>query len=261
MNLFATMCNQPQRLLEALAPVRAVLVAAPPIARWGLGYVQSGEVLLARTPRPSVTPVDFFGGLEGARSDCVIGHAVAAGPRLGGTEDTPPFRYRRWMYAQDGASDLGATGDAILAHVPDFLRRNIKGHGGAELAFHVFLAMLHDLSGLDDANLGIPIARKALAAATALVSSELTKAGGVPMGNVATSNSRALLIARLGGPVWMRRLHVNTERGERDATFRGVMFVSGDDVMPLNDGFEEIPSGSVATVTRDLRVDVIPLAA
>lgn len=264
MNLFATMCNQPQRLLEALASARAVLVAAPPIARWGLGYVQSGEVLLARTPRPSVTPVDFFGGLEGARSDCVIGHAVTDGPRLGGTEDTPPFRYRRWMYVQDGAPDLGATGDAILAQVPDFLRRNIKGHGSAEIAFHVFLAMLHDLGGLDDANLGMPVARKALAAATALVASELTKAGAaVPMGNVATSNSRSLLVARLAGPVWMRRLHVSNERGDRDQTFRGVLFVSGDDAMPAptNDGFEEIPAGSVATVTRDLRVDIGPLSA
>jgi len=264
MNLFATMCNQPQRLLEALASVRDVLVATPPIARWGLGYVQSGEVLLARTPRPSLTPVDFYGGLEGARSDCVIGHAVsAARPRLGGTDDTPPFRYRRWMYVQDVPQAADDHAARLLGHVPDFLRRNIRGHSTAEVAFHVFLAMLHDLGGIDDANLAMPVARKALAASSALVASELTKAGaGVALGNVAVSNSRALLIARLGGPIWMRRLHVINDRGERDAGFRGVLFVSGEDhaAAPTADGFEEIPAASAVTVSRDLRVDVTQLA-
>lgn len=265
MNLFATMCNQPQRLLEALATARDVLVAPPPIARWGLGYVQSGEVLLARTPRPSTTPVDFYGGLEGARSDCVIGHAVSAErQRLGGTDDTPPFRYRRWMYVQEVAQAADDHAGKLVGHVPDFLRRNIKGHGTAELAFHVFLAMLHDVGGLDDANLAMAPARKALAAAVALVASELTKAGATAtLGNIAASNSRAMLVARLAGPVWMRRLHVNTERGDKDPGFRGVLFVSGPEGMaaPLGDGFEEIPPASIATVTRDLRVDVGPLGA
>lgn len=270
MNLFATMCNQPQRLLEALASARDVLVAPPPIARWGLGYVQSGEVLLARTPRPSATPVDFYGGLEGARSDCVIGHAVSAAnaepaARLGGTDDTPPYRYRRWMYVQDcGPEGAEAIAPRLLAHVPDFLRRNIKGHSLAELSFHVFLAMIHDVGGIDDPNLSLPTARKALAAAGALVSSELTRAGSsTPAGNVATSNSRSLLIARFGAPLYMRRLHVTTERGDRDATFRGVLFVSGSEgaPAPTGDGFEEIPASAVATVTRDLRVDVTPLGS
>lgn len=269
MRLFATMCNQPQRLLEALAPTRAALLATPPVARWGLGYVQSGEVLLARTPRPSTKAIDFYSALEGVNSDCVLGHAV---PDLrpgrqdetqGGTDDTPPFRYRRWMYVQDGPNAAESSWDAIASQVPDYLRRNIKGRGTAELAFHVLLAMLHDLGGIDDANMHTATTRKALAAAAALVTAELTKAGiTAPLGNLAVSNGRSMLVARLANPLWLRRLHVTTDRGERDPAFKGVLLISSSrsDGEP-GEGFEEIPTGSVVSVTRDLRVDVLPLQA
>jgi predicted glutamine amidotransferase len=264
MKLFAIMCNQPQRLLEALAPARASLVAAPPIARWGLGYVQSGEVLLARTPRPSTTPIDLYAALEGVKSDCVLGHAVAGptgndGTKFGGTDDTPPFRYRRWMYVQDGPVSPGAAWESIAAQVPDYLRRNVKGRGTEEIAFHVLLAMLHDLGGIDDANLPLATTRRAVSQASALVGGELTKAGITqPIGNLAVSNGRSMVVARVGAPLWMRRLQVLNDRGGRDEQFRGVMFVTGD--APSNDGFEEINPGTVVMVTRDLRVDFASLA-
>jgi len=269
MKLFATMCNQPQRLLEALAPARAALVAAPPIARWGLGYIQSGEVLLARTPRPSATPIDLFSALEGVKSDCVLGHAVRdtrtdSVEGFGGTDDTPPFRYRRWMYVQDGPVTPGPAWEALAAQVPEFLRRNIKGKGTAELSFHVLLAMLFDHGGIDDVNLPLATTRRAIAAAAALVGRELSKAGiAQPIGNLAVSNSRAMLVARIGGPLWLRRLHVTGERGGRDEQFRGVLLVSssGAEPGPGAEGFEEIPPMSVVAVSRDLRVDVHSLEA
>lgn len=269
MKLFAIMCNQPQRLLEALAPARASLVAAPPIARWGLGYVQSGEVLLARTPRPSKTPIDLYAALEGVKSDCVLGHAVR-GAEAGATDETPPFRYRRWMYVQEGplGTEPGASAawDALAAQVPEYLRRNMKGKSVAELSLFVLLSMLHDLGGIDDANLPVATTRRAVAAAMALVAGELGKVSGLPpISSLAVSNGRSMLVARPGSEgarLWMRRLHVMAERGGRDEQFRGVLLVSslaGADA-PEGDGFEEIPAGSVVTVTRDLRVDVGPLA-
>ena len=57
--LFGCICNQPQRLDEALESVRGMLVAAPPVARWGLGYVHSGEVLLTLHPRQAAGEVAF----------------------------------------------------------------------------------------------------------------------------------------------------------------------------------------------------------
>ncbi len=272
MRLFATMCNQPQRLLEALEPVRAGLVAPVPIDRWGLGYVQSGEVLLARTPRPSTTPIDMYAALDGVNSDCVIGQIVPTDDgSIDSTDGTPPFRFRRWMFVQDGASPMAPgepAWEALAARIPDFIRRTLPGRSSSEVTFHVLLAMLHDLSGLDDPNLATTVTRRAVAAATALVAGELTRAGITTLpGNLAVSNGRSLVVARLGAPLWLRTLHVVTDRGDRDPAFRGVLMISsvpgevGPPTAPPGGGFEEVPAGSVVTVSRDLRVDVAPLTA
>src|SRR5439155_15043941 len=140
MKLFASMCNQPQRLWAALAPVRAVLVAEPPVSRWGLGYSQGGDVLLVRTPKSSSKPVDLAGPLAEIPTDCAIGQAIRD-DRFGCTDNTPPFRFRRWMYAQTGSPDLDAITPRLLEHIPEYLRRNLKGRTPTELQFHVFLAM------------------------------------------------------------------------------------------------------------------------
>src|SRR5712691_932335 len=99
MKLFACICNQPQRLPIALAPVRAALLAQPPVSRWGLGYIQGGDVLLVRTPKSSATPVDLAGPLTAEiKTDCAIAQAVRderSSTTPGGTDNTPPFRFRR----------------------------------------------------------------------------------------------------------------------------------------------------------------------
>jgi len=107
MKLFACMCNQPQRLWAALTPVRAVLQAQPPVSRYGLAYSQGGDVLLVRTPKSSSKPVDLAGPLAEIPTDCAIGQAVDD-DRFGGTDNTPPFRFRRWMFAQGGSPNLDA---------------------------------------------------------------------------------------------------------------------------------------------------------
>jgi len=262
MTLFACMCNQPQRLSEALLPARAALVAPAPVARWGFGYVQGGEVLLTRTPRVSQDPVDFLTAIERTPSDCVIGHAVAdAG--YSGTDNTPPFRFRRWMYAQSATAKVDDVWPIVVDRLPDFLRRNIRGRTAGEVTFHVLLAMLHDLGVLDEANLPLPTTRRSLAAALALVSNELTKAGSAGrLGNCAVSNSRSLLVARVDEPLYLRRLWVKGERTERDPTFRGILLVSRPDPVlgtPAGEGFEEVPVDHAVLVSRDVRVDIVPL--
>jgi predicted glutamine amidotransferase len=256
MRLFATMCNQPQRLAEAVAPVRAALVAPPPVSRWGLGYVQGGEVLLVRTPRSSSQPVDLFQPLTEIQTDCAIAQAVSD-QRVSGTDNTPPFRFRRWMFAQTGAPDFDEVWPRLLEHVPDYMRRNLKGKMGAELTFHVLLAMLHDTGGVDDPNLSLQTTRRAVSATLALISSELTKAGSTAkLGNIIVSNGRSLIAARLDEPLWLRRLHVKTERNDRfDDSFKGVLLVAGHQGSP-GEGFEEVPAQQTVLVSRDVRVDL-----
>ncbi|MBX3158224.1 MAG: hypothetical protein KF773_19810 [Deltaproteobacteria bacterium] len=273
MKLIACMCNQPQRLTAALAPVRATLLAAPPISRWGLGYIQGGDVLLVRTPKSSNTAVDLVGPLTtDIKTDCAI--ALAARDRtpdtaLGGTDNTPPFRFRRWMYAQTGMLDssLAELAPRLVNHIPEYLRRNIKGRTPAELVFHLFLSMLHDEGNIDDPNLPVQATRRALAATLRLVTAELEKLekageGAIRMGNVALSNGRSMVVANLDEPLRLRRLLVAGERGETERgpdAFRGVLLVSGGDGDP-REGFEDVPTRHTVLVNRDLQFTLADLA-
>lgn len=263
MKLFACMCNQPKRLGAALAPVRAVLLAQPPVSRWGLGYSQSGDVLLVRTPRSSDKPIDLAGPLAEIPTDCAIAQAVRDRddrPVFGGTDNTPPFRFRRWMFAATGQPDLEAIAPRLVEHVPEYLRRNMKGRSPGELIFHIFLAMLHDEGSVDDANLPVAATRRALAATIKLVSTEQATAGrpALSLGTLVTSNGRSLVAARLDEPLRLRRLWVTGDRGERDETFRGVLLVAGGDGDP-RDGFEDIASHRAVLITRDLQVQLADL--
>ncbi|MDB4964101.1 MAG: hypothetical protein JWP01_4100 [Myxococcales bacterium] len=263
MKLFACMCNQPQRLPAALAPVRSALVAQPPVSRWGLGYIQGGDVLLVRTPKATTTPVDLSAPLSELKSDCAIAQAVRE-DGYAGTDNTPPFRFRRWMFAQTGAPKLEDIAARLLEHVPEYLRRNMKGRTPAELIFHLFLAMLHDEGNIDDPNLPTSSQRRALAATLRLVSSELERAGKVGgasahLGNVALTNGRSMVLAHLSEPLRLRRLTVTGERGERDDSFRGVLLLSGGDGDP-KDGFEDVPPNTAVLISRDLQVSFADLA-
>ncbi|HEY4243821.1 MAG TPA: class II glutamine amidotransferase [Kofleriaceae bacterium] len=262
MKLIACICNQPQRLAAALEPVRAALVAQPPVSRWGLGYVQGGDVLLVRTPKASATPVDLAGPLlaheSDLRTDCAIALAVGEAGTLSGTDNTPPFRFRRWLYAHTGwgaAADEHAT-PKLLERVPEYLRRNIRGRTAGEVAFHVFLAALHDTGALDDANISPALARRALANAL----QQIEAAGAAPLGTVALTNGRCMVVAHGAEPLRVRRLWVMAETGraERDESFRGFLLVTGPEA-EAKDGFEDVPANKAVEVSRDLSMSFADL--
>jgi hypothetical protein len=265
MTLFACMCNQPQRLAEALAPVRPVLVAPPPIARWGLAYAQSGDVLLVRTPKASSVAVDLAAPLAEVSTDCAIGQSIGStdGDGLGGTDNTPPFRFRRWMFALTGQPALEGAAARLVDHVPEYLRRNLKGRTPGELVFHVFLAMLHDEGSIDDANLPLAATRRALAATIKLVAAEQANAklateGG--LGNIVVSNGRSMVAVRLDHPLKLRKLWIRGERTERDESFRGVLLVSNGDAGESKEGFEDVPAQRAVMIARDLSVSLADLS-
>jgi hypothetical protein len=262
MKLFACMCNQPQRLWAALAPVRPALVAAPPVSRWGLAYSQGGDVLLVRTPKSSQKPIDLAGPLAEIHTDCAIAQAVTD-DGFAGTDNTPPFRFRRWMFAQTGRPDLEAATPRLLEHVPEYLRRNLKGRTPSELVFHVFLAMLHDEGSVDDPNLPVAATRRALAATLKLVASEQARAGveSGGFGNLVTSNGRSMVVARIDHPLRLRRLWIDHAKEDKldvrsnrepGHEFRGVLVISGGDGDP-KDGFEDVPANRAVLIQRDLQ--------
>lgn len=259
--LYGCTCNQPQRLLESLAPVRDLLVAPGPVSRWGLGYVQSGQVLLSRTPRPSTTDVDLFGPLDRVNADYLVVHASEE-DGLRGTANTQPFRFRRWMFAaqdQALADGFAEIQSGVIEHVPDFLRRNIQGKTAAEHLFHLFLAFMHDSGLIDDVNISPADARRALRDTVALVHNLASRAGlkGAP-GNAILSNGRIMLAARLDEPICVRRLKVVSH--DKDATsFRGVLALSSRE--NPGEGFEEIPQRSVLEISREINIGIVDIDA
>lgn len=260
MKLFAVMCNQPERVRLALAPIRAHLKAPGEVSRWGLAYDQGGDVLLIRTPKPG-RDVDLAGPLENLSTDYVIAQAVHD-DRTPAPDNTPPFRFRRWMFAQLGAFDVGAVWSRATARIPEFLRRNLRSKEPGDLSFHLFLTALHEVGtpgALDDPNLPLAITRKALAVSARQLEADLQAVGApVQLGSAIVSNCRSMVALRRAGALRMRRLWVPNERGERDERFRGVAFLSSDS-LTLVDGFEELAAGQVAMVRRDVSLDLATL--
>lgn len=261
--LFGCICNQPHRLDEALEAVRAVLVATAPVARWGLGYVHSGEVLLTLHPRQS-GDVDFHGLLAGLNSDYVIGWA-GGDDALRGDANTQPFRYRRWFFAQEGpgpSAELFADlHPQLVTHIPDYLRRNIRGRSPAEHVFHLFLSMLHDAGTLDDPNLAPIHIRRALRDTVALVEKVAgKKVDELALGNIIVSNSRSMMGVRLGAPLVVRRLKQHKDPKRPESQFKAVLVVSSADLRGES-GFEELPPRSAVAISRDVSTDIVELDA
>ncbi len=260
--LFGCICNQPQRLGEVLAPVRSVLVARPPVPRWGLGYVQSSQVLLSLHPRPMETAVDFFEELSTIESDYVIG-AASENPLLKGNANTQPFRFRDWMFAQEGGFEqFDDVLPQITAHIPDYLRRNIKGRMPAEHVFHLFLSMLHDSGKLGDLNLSLTLARRALRDALAFVQTAMEKAGApaASLGNIIATNSRSMIVVRLDQPLYVRWMRHVSDPRRAESELRAVLAVStADETGTLAQGFEAIPPRSAVAISRNVVMDIVPL--
>lgn len=256
------MCNQPERLRDALATLALQMPA--PVGRWAMAWVHGGEVLVARTPRPGDGPLELGPAVAEPRSDSVFLTARGA-DEPGDPDDLPPFRFRRFFLSEDPTQAVAASvWPELAAHVPEFLRRNLRGRTTAELTLHTLVALLHDQGRVDDEHLRVGELAQVLVEATGLVRQGLSRVG-LPLGDgvVAVSNSRAMAIVARDQPLAVHALHVDNERGQRDPSFRGVLVTAGhpparrtldDSAVP-----ELVPAGSVVTVTRDLVLAIAPL--
>lgn len=256
--LFGCICNQPERFKAVVEPVRAALVAPAPVARWGLGYVHSSEVLLLRNPRVSETEVDLFEAMENLATDYLIA-ATSPADGLKGNANTQPYRFRRWMFAMDdGIDQLDEVGPALLEHIPEYLRRNIKGKTASELVFHLFLAMLHDAGRMDHPNLEPVEGCRALRDALAFTCSQVTRAGGSSgPGNIIVTNSRFMLAARLDRPLYIRQFREHLDPKRVESQLKAVLAISAD--AEPGEGFEEVPPRQVVAVHRSVLSEIVPL--
>jgi predicted glutamine amidotransferase len=275
--LFACMINEPERLRCALYPLRRSLVWQQDKMPdgWGLGLYQGGEVLLQKRPRPTLGPVDFFALTKGLRTDCIVGHVRSATVgKHHKSENTHPYRFRSWLFAHHGTIDRFATiRPALLEHIPDFLRRNIRGQTDSEHLMHLLLAFLHDGGRLDDPNIATREAANALGATMTLVDHLVADAGGTASAhNLIMTNGRMMLAARRGEPLHLSRIspmadcalcresQMDFAREPRRVPhehLRGVVFVDAGPT--LDPPWELVPDNSTVAVSHDLSFEVWPL--
>lgn len=256
--LFGCVCNQPERFRAAIEPVRHALVASGPVARWGLGYVHSSQVLLSLNPKVSETGVDFYDAAENIKTDYLIAAAHEA-DGLKGNANTQPFRFRGWLFAMEGSIDgFTDVAPALLEHIPSYLRRNMRGKTAAEHVFHLFLAMLHDAGNMDHPNLEPADGKRALRDALAFTLSAITRSGGNNgMGNVIVTNSRFMLAARLGKPLFARQYREQLDPKRAESQLKSVLAVSCDE--NPGEGFEEVPREQVLMIHRSVLAEITSL--
>jgi glutamine amidotransferase len=180
---------------------------------WGVGFHQAGEILLKRRPiddRPEINIADLT---RGVRADTLLAHvrlATVGAPR---TENTHPFRYRQWLFANTGTVDsFGRLRGRLAEQLPAFLHRDVRGETDSELIFHLFLSFLHDAGELDRPAVEAAAARQALRGAITLIDGLCAEEGAPPTSlNILVTNPEYLLAVHAGSPMGYRVFE-----GERD---------------------------------------------
>ena len=200
--LVAYIGNDPERIACALAPARPALHLSSPgaAADWGLGFVQSGDVLLQKRSRIHTRDIDFYDLARDLQADALMGRVAQEGT---GTSHDDPFRFRTWLFGAMGEfGDLAQIRERLLDNIPDFLKRNIRGRSPSELLFHLFLSFLHD-AGLSDSLLEHPEpVDRALTESLAFVNRLLTEIGARSTGlAVLATNGRCLVGLSQGLPL------------------------------------------------------------
>jgi predicted glutamine amidotransferase len=168
---------------------------------WGIGFYQGGEILLKRRPLDDRAEIKMTDITRDVRADVAVAQIRLAtvGPLR--TENTHPFRYRTWLFANTGTVDAFATLRGRLAEsLPQFLQRDVRGETDSELVFHLFLSFLHDAAQLDRPQVDAATATAALRGAIALVDRLCAEEGAPATSLNILVSSPEYVLALNGGP-------------------------------------------------------------
>ena len=243
---------------------------------WGLGFYHGGEVLMRRRPIDEREELDVAKLGADVRADLLIGHVRHATVGALRTENTHPFRYRQWLFAETGTvTDFGHVRDRLVASVPEFLRSGIRGETDAEVVFHVFLSFLHDAGLLNNGDdVEASVVREALLSTLAVIDGMTAEVGATEARlNILISNGDYLVaVHRSDAPMRLR-----TFAGSSDAemvigddsqlrrkvpelarTHFSVIASDFDDPVP-NGRWKVVPDRAIVVMSRDVdpRIEVM----
>ncbi|MBK8938786.1 MAG: class II glutamine amidotransferase [Polyangiaceae bacterium] len=154
----------------AEAPAASPPGEGPGAVSWGVGFYQGGEILLKRRPFDERRTLSFADLVKDIKAEVLVGHIRTATVGALRTENTHPFRYRQWLFAQTGTvPEAERLRGRMLESLPQFLARDVRGETDAELVFYIFLSFLHDTNKLDRTDVDAAAVRDALRSTLSLV--------------------------------------------------------------------------------------------
>jgi len=242
---------------------------------YGFGYYTSADVLLGKRPTGAPAPLDLAQLVGEVESDVLLAHARYRTLGNHKEENTQPFRFRRWLFAHDGTVEgFAEVKPALIASLPDFLRRNLEGDTDSEHAFMVFLRHLREQGQLDDLDLPAEVAADALARTVREIDAWCRAAGCQKPSTLdfVATNGRILAATRRGRPLSYALLEgivpcpvhgittgsPDTEPQVRPhRTVKAVCFASR---LRAPNGFLDVPEGSAVAVSRNLKVSITPIS-
>ena len=232
---------------------------------WGVGFYQSGEVLLKRRPIDERRDVSLVDMLADVRSDVLVAHVRRATVGALATANTHPFRYGHFMFADTGTVDgFIQLREKLFESLPRFLQRHVRGETDAELVFHLFLSFLHDAGRLDDPHIEAADCLPALRSALGLLD-RMSRDEGVAESrlNVVLATSEYLVAIHRGEPM-AYRVYRGREDFEPMFEERGPGKLRMPDLEPCRlaivasdfengevpDGWTAMPAHAMVTLTR-----------
>ncbi|MBM7115166.1 class II glutamine amidotransferase [Archangium primigenium] len=174
----------------------------------GIGAYAQEDVLLERFPRDADPRLELLAPRHETEALLVHGRRLPVGQSL--EENTQPFRARRWLFAHAGSLEAFADlRPELLAALPDFLRRQIRGETDSEVVFAHFLKRLWETGQVDDPRVSARVAGQVLADTAQALAQASVRAGAARTSslNLLATNGRVLVATRLGAaPLYSTRL-------------------------------------------------------
>ncbi|MGC4092068.1 MAG: class II glutamine amidotransferase [Polyangiaceae bacterium] len=175
---------------------------------WGSASTKLARSCCDVAPSTTATKSILTEAAEDIRTDVLIGHVRRASVGALRTENTHPFRYRSWVFAQTGTiGGFENLRERLLASQPEFLRRNVRGETDSECFFYLFLSFLHDAGHLDEGHVAMNHVAAALRASISLVDRLSAEEGFGPNGgNILVTNGESMLAVHRNGTLGYRLL-------------------------------------------------------
>jgi predicted glutamine amidotransferase len=225
---------------------------------WGIGFYQSGEALLRRRPLDDREIIEIA-ALNDVSSGLIIAQIRTPGVGALRTENTPPFRYRDWLFAQRGTMEgFEQVRTPLLERLPEFLRCNLRGETDGEAMFYSFLSCLDEVVGLDRDRISAAQIREALRAAL-MRGDQLLARAGLPEAKLdwVVSDGEYLVSLHRTGTMMYRRFEAPEEleallpEGPPGASlhpFRCSVLASGLDELP--EKWSRLEPSTIMTLNR-----------